>query len=146
MPKQVGLPQNETLRLEGLREPVTVLYDHRRVPHIFAQNDRDLFFAQGFVTARDRLWQMEFQTAATAGRLAEILGPGALERDRLSETRGARIRRQKHAQGNHGRTPDKAPPSRHSRRASTRTSTACAQETSPSSTNFWVTTRNPGRR
>ena len=76
------------LRLKGLREPVTVVYDHRRVPHVFAQNDRDLFLAQGYVTAIDRLWQMEFQTAATAGRLAEILGPGALERDRHQRRSG----------------------------------------------------------
>ena len=86
---ETGGPAAERkLRLEGLREPVTVLYDHRRVPHVFARNDRDLFFAQGYVTTRDRLWQMEFQTAATAGRLAEILGPGALERDRHQRRAG----------------------------------------------------------
>ncbi len=75
-------------RLAGLLERVTVHYDERRVPHIFAQNDRDLFFAQGYVTARDRLWQMEFQTAAAGGRLAEILGSGALERDRYQRRVG----------------------------------------------------------
>ena len=76
------------MRLAGLLEPVTVLYDERRVPHIFAQNDRDLYFAQGYITARDRLWQMEFQTTAAAGRLAEILGPGVLERDRYQRRVG----------------------------------------------------------
>ena len=81
-------PEDGKLRLKGLLEPVTVVYDHRRVPHLFAKNDRDLFFAQGYVTARDRLWQMEFQTAATAGRLAEILGSGALERDRYQRRVG----------------------------------------------------------
>ena len=81
-------PADVTLRIGGLLEPVTVVYDQRRVPHIFAKNDRDLFFAQGYVTARDRLWQMEFQTAAAAGRLAEILGPAALERDRYQRRVG----------------------------------------------------------
>ena len=81
-------PADGTLRIGGLLEPVTVVYDDRRVPHIFAKNDRDLFFAQGYVTARDRLWQMEFQTAAAAGRLAEILGSGALERDRYQRRVG----------------------------------------------------------
>ena len=86
---ETGDPAAERkLRLKGLREPVTVHYDHRRVPHVFAQNDRDLFFAQGYVTAKDRLWQMEFQTAAAAGRLAEILGSGALERDRYQRRVG----------------------------------------------------------
>ena len=81
-------PPDGELRLAGLLEPVTVLYDERRVPHIFAKNDRDLYFAQGYITARDRLWQMEFQTAAAAGRLAEILGPGVLERDRYQRRVG----------------------------------------------------------
>ena len=81
-------PANGELRLSGLLEPVTVLYDERRVPHIFAKNDRDLFFAQGYITAKDRLWQMEFQTMAAAGRLAEILGPGVLERDRYQRRVG----------------------------------------------------------
>ena len=81
-------PPDGELRLAGLREPVTVLYDERHVPHIFAKNDRDLYFAQGYITARDRLWQMEFQTAAAAGRLAEILGPGVLERDRYQRRVG----------------------------------------------------------
>ncbi len=81
-------PADGELRLEGLLEPVTVLYDERRVPHIFAKNDRDLFFAQGYITAKDRLWQMEFQTAAAGGRLAEILGAGALDRDRYQRRVG----------------------------------------------------------
>lgn len=81
-------PAEGELRLAGLLEPVMVLYDERRVPHIFTQNDRDLFFAQGYITARDRLWQMEFQTTAAAGRLAEILGPGALKRDRYQRRVG----------------------------------------------------------
>jgi len=57
-----------------------VAFDDRGVPHIFAQNAHDLYFAQGYITARDRLWQMEIQTHAAAGRLAEFLGPEFLKR------------------------------------------------------------------
>ncbi len=72
----------EQLTLAGLQDEVSVVWDDRRVPHIFAQNDHDLYFAQGYVTARDRLWQMEFQTQFTAGRLSEILGGQALASDK----------------------------------------------------------------
>ena len=86
---ETGRPPAESeLRLPGLLEHVTVLYDERRAPHVFAKNDRDLYFAQGYITAKDRLWQMEFQTMAAAGRLAEILGPGVLERDRYQRRVG----------------------------------------------------------
>ncbi|KPK64755.1 hypothetical protein AMJ83_00770 [candidate division WOR_3 bacterium SM23_42] len=67
----------------NLKDSVVVVWDDRRVPHIFAQNEYDLYFTQGFVTARDRLWQMEFQVDAIAGRLAEIVGEDALEYDRF---------------------------------------------------------------
>ena len=67
--------------LEQLRAPVKVVYDDRLVPHIFAENDNDLYFMQGYVTAQFRLWQMEFQTHAAAGRLSEIVGKKALNFD-----------------------------------------------------------------
>jgi penicillin amidase len=60
-----------------------VVWDDRHVPHIFARNPYDLYFAQGFVTARDRLWQMEFQANLIAGQLAEIAGERFLEYDRF---------------------------------------------------------------
>lgn len=53
---------------------VEIVWDDRAVPHIFADNDLDLYFAQGYVTAYHRLWQMDFQTYAAAGRLSEIFG------------------------------------------------------------------------
>ena len=81
-------PAQQALALAGLQQPVTVRYDDRRVPHVFAQNDHDLYFAQGYLTARDRLWQMEFQTHVAAGRLAEILGPARLETDRFFRRMG----------------------------------------------------------
>lgn len=63
-----------TIYDEQLSAPITVKYDDRMVPHIFAENDLDAAFAQGYVTASLRLWQMELQTHAAAGRLAEVLG------------------------------------------------------------------------
>src|SRR3546814_500997 len=58
------------LDLGELESSVTVLYDSTRVPHIFADNEKDLYFTQGYITAADRLWQMEFQTMAAAGRVS----------------------------------------------------------------------------
>lgn len=62
--------------LPGLAGEVTVAFDSIGIPHIFAGNDEDLYYTQGYVTAADRLWQMEFQTHAAAGRVSEITGPG----------------------------------------------------------------------
>jgi penicillin amidase len=59
-----------------------VFFDERGVPHIFAENDYDLYFAQGYVTARDRLYQMELQIRAAGGKLAEWLGPDLIDYDR----------------------------------------------------------------
>ena len=80
-----------TKKLAGLKQQVTVLRDTWGVPHIYAQNQHDLFFAQGFVTAQDRLFQMELWKRAGQGTLAEILGPKFLQRDvgaRLLKYRG----------------------------------------------------------
>ncbi|MFL6196142.1 MAG: penicillin acylase family protein [Thermoanaerobaculia bacterium] len=73
-----------TLKVAGLQRPVTVLRDSWGVPHIYAETQDDLFFAQGFVAAQDRLWQMEIWRRTGEGRLAEILGPGAVDRDRFA--------------------------------------------------------------
>ena len=70
------------LSAPGLAEPVEVIRDEWGVPHIYAQNDEDLFFAQGYVMAQDRLWQMEMWRRWHEGRLAEIFGPEALDYDR----------------------------------------------------------------
>jgi penicillin amidase len=69
------------LSLPGLERPVRVLRDPWGIAHIYAQNQHDLFFAQGFVAAQDRLFQMEMWKRAGQGRLSEILGPSALARD-----------------------------------------------------------------
>ena len=73
-----------TVAVPGLRADVRVVRDTWGVPHIYARSADDLFFAQGYVMAQDRLWQMEMWRRAAEGRLAEILGPSALERDRTA--------------------------------------------------------------
>ncbi len=84
-----SLPQTRgTLRVPGLRAPVEILRDEWGVPHIYAQNQDDLFFAQGFVHAQDRLWQMEMNRRLCAGRLSELFGEIAFETDRLIRTLG----------------------------------------------------------
>ena len=70
-----------TLKTPGLKQPVQVLRDTWGVAHIYATNQHDLFFAQGFVAAQDRLFQMELWKRSGQGRLAEVLGPSALQRD-----------------------------------------------------------------
>ena len=80
-----------TLKAPGLRQPVRVQRDRWGVAHIYAQNEHDLFFAQGFVVAQDRLFQMELWKRSGEGRLAEILGPSSVQRDvnaRLLRYRG----------------------------------------------------------
>src|SRR5690242_52693 len=70
-----SLPQVEgTLKVNGLTAPVSVVRDPQGMPHITAANLDDLFFAQGFVTAQDRLWQMDLNRRYGRGELAEILG------------------------------------------------------------------------
>ncbi|HEV8582248.1 MAG TPA: penicillin acylase family protein [Thermoanaerobaculia bacterium] len=82
--KAVLAQTSGTLRLPGLQRPVTVLRDPWGVAHIFAETQDDLFFAQGFVAAQDRLWQMEIWRRTGEGRLAEVLGPEAVDRDRFA--------------------------------------------------------------
>jgi len=60
-------------QLKGLLESVSIVFDERHIPHIFAQSEADLYFAQGYIEARDRLWQMEFQSLSAAGRLSEVM-------------------------------------------------------------------------
>jgi penicillin amidase len=81
----------ETLTLNGLEHPVEILRDHWGIAHIYAQNENDLFFAQGYNVASDRLFQLEMWRRQATGTVAEILGPKALTRDignRLFQYRG----------------------------------------------------------
>ena len=74
-------PSSETLRLPGLTQPVEIIKDRWGISHIYARNEADLFFAQGFNAARDRLFQLEMWRRQATGTVAEILGPKELKRD-----------------------------------------------------------------
>src|SRR5215510_2427449 len=79
------LPQvSGTLAVDGLAKPVRVVRDRWGVPHVYAQSQADLFFAQGFVQAQDRLFQMDLWRRSSQGRLSEVLGPNFAERDALT--------------------------------------------------------------
>lgn len=69
------------LRVAGLRQPVEIIRDRQGIPHIYARNDDDLFFAQGYVMGQDRLWQLEMWRRWREGRLAEVFGPKAFDYD-----------------------------------------------------------------
>jgi penicillin G amidase len=79
-------PTNENfsadLKFPQLKGKVSVYFDDRLVPHVFAEQENDAYFVQGYLHAKFRLWQMELQTYAAAGRASEIIGEKALEHDR----------------------------------------------------------------
>jgi penicillin amidase len=77
-----------TISLPGLHNRVTVRRDERGIPHIEAANDDDLYFAQGYITASDRLWQMDVQRRAARGELSEIFGQATLDQDKRHRTFG----------------------------------------------------------
>lgn len=72
----------QSLTVSGLKESVTVRRDERGIPYIEAKNDADLYFAQGFVMAQDRLWQMDLYRRVALGETAEIFGKDGLEEDK----------------------------------------------------------------
>lgn len=76
------------LVLKGTLKDVNIAFDDRMIPHIFAQNDHDVYYAQGYVTAMHRLWQMDFQTRYAAGRLSEVVGKKAIELDKYQRRMG----------------------------------------------------------
>ncbi|MBN1659797.1 MAG: penicillin acylase family protein [Anaerolineae bacterium] len=83
------LPQTKgRLEVPGLHGPVEVIRDRWGVPHLYAGDDHDLFVAQGFVHAQDRMWQMEFQRRLAAGRLSEVIGEPTVELDRFFRVLG----------------------------------------------------------
>ena len=85
-------PQSSSIQITGLRERVTVRRDERGIPYIDAKNDEDLYFVQGYITATDRLWQMDLFRRTERGELAEILTAGpnniALQQDKQHRTLG----------------------------------------------------------
>ena len=70
---------NSSFLLHGLVDPVRVIIDSSGVAHIYAENNHDLFYSQGYFTASQRLFQMEFQTASVAGYFSSVIGIGAYE-------------------------------------------------------------------
>src|SRR5271169_2977710 len=88
---RAALPQEDgVIHLAGLSQPVVVSRDSLGVPTITAANLDDLFFAQGYVTAQERLWQMDITRRFASGDLAVILGPALLDTDREQRILGLR--------------------------------------------------------
>src|SRR4030095_5503999 len=81
-------PTTATLQIKGLVDQVVIRRDERGIPYIDAKNDADLYFAQGYATASDRLWQMDLFRRTARGELAEVLGTAALEEDKRHRTFG----------------------------------------------------------
>jgi penicillin amidase len=79
---------NGSLELDGLQKKVEVVYDYYGVPHIYADNEEDAYYALGFVHAQDRLFQMEMTRRVASGRLAELLGPEFVKVDAFFKTLG----------------------------------------------------------
>lgn len=84
------LTERTSIEVPSLVDCVTISRDERGVPYIEAANQEDAFFAQGYATASDRLWQMDFLRRTARGELAEILGPPVLELDKLHRVYGFR--------------------------------------------------------
>ena len=78
---QEPIESGAIFNFNNLSAEVQVKTDERGVPHIFAQNMSDALFVQGFITAKDRLWQMEITQRSAAGKLAEVFGERALASD-----------------------------------------------------------------
>ncbi len=82
--KTRALPDyNASVDLEKLSSPVNVFRDSMGIPHIYADNEEDLYRTVGYVMAQDRMWQMDLMRRITTGRLSEVLDPGLVEADQL---------------------------------------------------------------
>jgi penicillin amidase len=80
--KRAALPQYKgEIKLSGLTAEVTSYRDERGIPHIYASNEHDLYFAVGYIMAQERLWQMDFLRRVTKGRVSEIIGEKAVQYD-----------------------------------------------------------------
>ncbi len=82
-PKTAG-----AITVPGLKDEVQIYRDEFGIPHIYANNQEDLFFAQGYITAQDRFWQMEFWRHVGRGRLSEIAGEATVDSDKFIRTMG----------------------------------------------------------
>ena len=92
LPQAAQNQSTPPVQIKGLKERVTITRDERGIPYIDAKNEEDLYFAQGYATAADRLWQMDIYRRTARGELAEILGAGpnnlVLDQDKLHRTYG----------------------------------------------------------
>nr|WP_184656390.1 penicillin acylase family protein [Pedobacter cryoconitis] len=86
--EKMSISKQSTLQLKRTKDAVDVVFDDRMIPHIFAKNDHDVYYTQGYITAMNRLWQMDFQTRYAAGRLSEVVGSKAIELDRYQRRMG----------------------------------------------------------
>ncbi|MES2418010.1 MAG: penicillin acylase family protein [Bacteroidota bacterium] len=82
------ISKNNKISLKGANDQIDIIFDELMIPHVFAKNDHDVYYAQGYVTAMHRLWQMDFQTRFAAGRISEVVGPKAIEVDRYQRRMG----------------------------------------------------------
>ena len=97
---QRGWPQTTgTITVKGLGEPVTVIRDYAGIIQITADTPHDLFMAQGYVHAQERMWQMEISRRIGAGRLSELFGKSSLDRDRYIRTLGWRVAAERDLRG-----------------------------------------------
>ena len=84
-----SLPKTDgTIEIQSLIKNVQIYRDDFGIPHIFAQNDYDLYFAQGYTIAQDRLWQMDLVRRAVNGRLSEVFGDSTISIDKFLLTIG----------------------------------------------------------
>ena len=86
------------LSLSGLNKPVTVKYDSYGIPHIYAENESDAYFALGYLQAQERLFQMEMLRRVATGTLSEILGDEFVSVDKLFRTLGFAKKSAEHCQ------------------------------------------------
>src|SRR5437870_4544909 len=83
-----GKQDTQALSVAGLHQAVTIRRDERGIPYIEAANDEDLYFAQGYITASDRLWQMDLLRRTVRGELSEIFGQATLSQDKTQRVFG----------------------------------------------------------
>jgi len=86
--REATYPGYLELRVSGLHSEVRIIYDDLGIPHVYASDDEDAFFAMGYVHARDRLWQMDIQRRFAEGKLSEILGKAFVKKDLFMRTIG----------------------------------------------------------
>lgn len=82
------IPASNTVAIKEINDEVEIIFNERGVPHIFARNTHDLYYSAGYIMAMHRLWQMEFTTHASMGRISEIIGENAFEYDRYMRRLG----------------------------------------------------------